>query len=59
MTIVENIWKIRESKKISRREMAEHLCISQDTYKDIEYGKISHGRCPYYQMGYPTCVRDV
>lgn len=40
MSIIEKLWKIRESKKISRKEMASFLCISPDTYKDIEYEKI-------------------
>ena len=40
MDIIEKIWKIRESKNISRKEMGEYLNISKDTYKDIEYKKI-------------------
>lgn len=40
MMIYKELQKIRESKKITRIEMAKKLSISPDTLKDIEYGKI-------------------
>lgn len=40
MIICKELQKIRESKKITRIEMAKKLSISPDTLKDIEYGKI-------------------
>lgn len=40
MIIIEKIRNIRETKKISRQEIADFLCIARDTYRDIEYGKI-------------------
>lgn len=40
MMIIEKIQKIRENKKISRKEIAEKLYISLSTYREIEYGNI-------------------
>ncbi len=40
MDIPKTLQKIRENKKITRKEMAEKLFISADTLKDIEYGRI-------------------
>lgn len=40
MNIIEKIRIIRETKKISRQQVADYLCIARDTYRDIEYGKI-------------------
>ncbi len=40
MEIIEKIRNIRESKKISRQQIADYLYIARDTYRDIEYGKI-------------------
>ena len=40
MTIIEKIQKIRENKKISRKEIAERLYVSLSTYREIEYGNI-------------------
>jgi len=38
--IIEEIKKIRKSKKISQSEIGNYLSISQGTYRDIESGKI-------------------
>ena len=40
MKIVEDLKKIRESKKITREKLAQQMCISTGTLRDIEYGKI-------------------
>ncbi len=40
MEIVKKIQEIRETKKIARKDIANFLCISPETYRDIEYGKI-------------------
>lgn len=38
--IIDNIKKIRETKKISQQKIANFLNISQGTYRDIESSKI-------------------
>lgn len=40
MNIEKELQKLRESKKITRNEMAQAISISPSTLKDIEYGKI-------------------
>lgn len=40
MEIINELRKIRENKKISRKEVAQKLCKSEATYRDIEYGII-------------------
>lgn len=40
MNIERELQRLRESKKITRNEMAKAISISPNTLKDIEYGKI-------------------
>lgn len=40
MEIIERIKLIRKNKKISRKKIADYLNISNQTYRDIESGKI-------------------
>ena len=40
MKLIEKIREIRENKNISRKKIADKLCKSEPTYRDIEYGKI-------------------
>jgi len=38
MSIINKLQKIRESKKITRQEMASYLFMTAENYKKIEYG---------------------
>lgn len=40
MEIIEKLQSVRKKKRISRKEIADCLHISEGTYRDIEYGKI-------------------
>lgn len=40
MEIIEKLQNTRKKKRISRKEIADCLHISEGTYRDIEYGKI-------------------
>lgn len=40
MSVIENISQIRKNKKISRKEMAKYLFMTDENYKKIEYGEV-------------------